>query len=420
MRPVESPGGVLAVIPTAGRAPRRLRRCLDALEKAASGCPLRVVVVHSPKTPATRQSVIKVCRNRAEVVSLPGPFNYCHSINAGVAQRGDRDRFALFLNDDAFFRNAGDLERMRSALRDRRWACIGPWIPIFHPEYSRVPRQEATVRTNEPVHGACVLWDLAWLDRIGPLDEAYGLGWGLDEPDMCLRAIRLGARYGRLDSVEITHLRHATFGELFTAYDGPAHTRNMEYFHTKFGRDVHGWGQSDHWWPLPGVQVSIAARNAEKWLQRCLDSVERALTGFRWILVIGDDRSRDDTVNIARHHAARLSRADHCIVERFQRKAVGVDHAKNRVIRLGMPFLDQYPAMCLMDADDEMAEARVRHLLWRARDGGHLAVMGDHQRFNLFHPGTVSRPRSPVVAKRELQRWNRRRAQLLAQRNGDQ
>jgi len=491
--PARADGDVLAIVPTAGRAPQRLKRCLEALAKAAGGCGLHVVVVHSPDNPATRKNVRRICRGRAEVVSLPAPFNYCRSVNSGISRRAPGDRFALFLNDDAFFRNEGDLEHLRAVLVDRRWACIGPWIPSFHPDYSTVPRSDGAIRTNEPVNGACALWDLRWLDRVGPLDEAYGIGWGLDEPDLCLRAVRKGGRFGRLDSVELTHIRHATFGDDYTDYSSPAHTRNMEYFLTKFGRDVHGWGRSHHWWPLPGIQVSIPARNAEKWLQRCLDSIERALDGHRWILVIGDDESSDDTIAIARHHAMELTTADHCVIERFSGKAVNVDQAKNRVLRLGLPFREQYPAMCLMDADDEMGIGRINHLLWQARDGGHAAVMGDHQRHNpgyppehltvhsavnhgqlegfgpwatLFHsslvpedgclfresrkqisygdndlwlrwhlkgikikplpgeivhyyhchPGTVSRPKSAQRAKKERERWNRRKAQLLAQK----
>jgi len=385
-KPLEARGGALAIIPTAGRAPRRLQRCLQALEMAAGDCPLHTVVVLCPATPATRKKIRAICRDHAEVVDLEGPFNYCRSINVGLAHRGQGDVFALFLNDDAFFRSAGDLDRMRTAIGDQRWACIGPWIPEFHPVTLGAKRQLGAVRTNEPVVGTCALWNLKWLDRVGHLDEAYGLGWGMDDADLCLRALRLGARYGRLDSVEVGHLGHATFGAAHTAYDGPAHQRNMEHFQTKFGTEVHSWGRSNHWWPLPGVQVSIAARNAEQWFQRCLDSVERALAGFRWILVIGDDASRDKTFDIARYHGMRLSKADHCIVERFADKAVNVDQAKNRVLRLGLPFREQYSAMCLMDADDDMAPARVRHLLWRARDGKHAAVMGDHERHTINRP----------------------------------
>ena len=140
---------------------------------------------------------------------------------------------------------------------------------------------------------------------------------------------------------------------------------------------------------------------------------------------------------------------------------------------------------------------RIRHLLWRARDHGHLSVIGDHQRIarqwsrehlrivkatrrsqlaggfgpwaTIFHeklipangvlfpedtghisngdvevwlrwhlrgvqivpfpgeithhyhqhPGTVSRPADEREAEREQARWDRRKAKLLAQLNGN-
>ena len=372
---------VLVLVPTAGVAHERLRDCLRSAHLGAEGMPLRLLVVHCPATPETRGQVVQACRGLADIIHLEGPFNYCRSINIGIGHARLEDRWVVFLNDDAAFLQPGDLTRMIDLARANRWATIGPWIENFHGGNLKVARTNGAIRTNAPVQGACAVWDREWLDRVGPLDEIFGIGWGLDEPDICLRALRLGARYGRADMVEITHLRHATFGDDYTDINGPAHRHNMEAFKTKYGREVAPWGRSHHWEPLPGVQVSISAHNAEPWLQRCLDSVELALEGFRWVLVLGDDASTDRTLEIARHHAEHLSRADHCLVRHFPEKAYSADQAKNRVLKLGREFSAQYPAMCLMDADDEMDVQRVRHLLWRMRDGGHLAVMGDHRRY---------------------------------------
>ncbi len=379
LAPARDRGGVLAIIPTAGRDAQRLARCLHSLERAANGLDLQVVVVLCPATPATLRTTRKVARQRAEVIALPGPFNYCRSMNAGLLQRRAVDTCALFLNDDVTFTTPGDLVRLKQTLRAERWACVGPHIRGWHAQHSEVPRSVGAIRTNEPVVGACALWDLRWLDRVGQLDEEFGVGWGMDEADLGLRVVRQGGRFGRQDAVEIEHLQHATFGREYTDYAGPAHARNLAYFTSKYGRSVASWGESHHWVPLPGVQVSISAHNAGRWFERCLESVERALAGFRWVLVMGDDGSTDGTFEIARQHCEKRTSADAILLKRFVKRAGHVDRAKNRVIRMGAPFRSQYPAMCLMDADDEMGVNRVRHLLWRARDGGHLAVMGDHQ-----------------------------------------
>lgn len=126
---------------------------------------------------------------------------------------------------------------------------------------------------------------------------------------------------------------------------------------------------------LPGVQVILTAHNAERWLERCLASVEVALHGFRWVLILVDDDSTDRTLKIAVNHK---SGADHVVVRSFP-KAANVSVAKNRAFAQAHSFRKDYPAIVPMDADDEMAPCRVRHLLPAAVAGGHLAVMGDYQ-----------------------------------------
>jgi GT2 family glycosyltransferase len=381
---------VLVIIPTAGNDLDRLRRCLDSVRHAAGPIKLHPVVVLSPSSVKKVRALKTACRGRASVLPLPGAFNYCRSVNEGLAQRRPEDTCALLINDDVTLTGKDDLATLVHTLRQQHWACTGPYVADWHNRHSAVPRQHGPVRTNEPVNGCCVLWDLQWLDRIGGLDEEFGRGWGLDEADACLRALRRGAQFGREDRVMVFHRGHGTFGADYTALEGPAHERNVRLFARKFGPDVGPWGQTHHWWPLPGVQVSIAAHNAARWLKRCLASVEQAMDGYRWSLVIGDDCSSDTTFEIASAHQHNTS-ADVCLIKRFQRKAMTVDQAKNRVIRMGAPLRGQYPAMCLMDADDEMAPGRLRHLLWRARDGGHLAVLGDFQQVAPDHPGQDGR-----------------------------
>lgn len=126
---------------------------------------------------------------------------------------------------------------------------------------------------------------------------------------------------------------------------------------------------------LPGVQVVITAHNAEPWLERCLASVEVALRKFRWVLILVDDGSTDQTLRLAVNHK---SAADRVVVRSFP-KAANVSVAKNRAFAQARPFSLDYPAIVPMDADDEMTPDRVAHLLPAAVVGGHPAVMGDYQ-----------------------------------------
>lgn len=145
------------------------------------------------------------------------------------------------------------------------------------------------------------------------------------------------------------------------------------------GSGKPGARRSNPWQPftlrqLPGVQVVITAHDAEPWLERCLASVEVALRKFRWVLIIVDDGSTDQTLKIAVNHK---SAADRVIVRSFP-KADNVSIAKNRAFAQARQFAGGYPAIVPMDADDEMTPARVSHLLPAAVRGGHRAVMGDY------------------------------------------
>src|SRR5437764_14495624 len=55
----------------------------------------------------------------------------------------------------------------------------------------------------------------------------------------------------------------------------------------------------------PVVSVAITAYNSAKWLPRALDGVLNQRTDFPIEIVIGDDCSSDETVNIARSYRAR-------------------------------------------------------------------------------------------------------------------
>ena len=52
---------------------------------------------------------------------------------------------------------------------------------------------------------------------------------------------------------------------------------------------------------LSGVVVSMASHNSAKYIERALASIDAALKGRPYVLVIADDASTDDTVKIARN-----------------------------------------------------------------------------------------------------------------------
>jgi GT2 family glycosyltransferase len=388
IQPVEeSPGrGVISVvIPTAALDIARLQGCLESLTAAAEEGEVRVTVVLCPTTPEKECSLRDRIGTCADIRGLAGPFNYCRSINYGLSTCGRSDRYALFLNDDVTFTEPEGITCLADTLRRERWACVGPYIlhnPSVHDDTwpaakssVGIVRQLGAVRTNAPVSGSCALWDLQWLNRIGPLDEEFGVGWGMDEADMCIRTLRLGGRYGRQDAVAIRHLMHATFGAGYTKYAGEPHMHSLRHFQRKYGEAVEEWGRSHHWWPLPGVHVVVIARNSVQKMLECLKSVEVALTGYRWILSLGispnlgdvlgqPDRSLECTAD----HVARV------VLSRPTRAGSGVGQYVRETANASAHLHAQYPATYLLAGDSTISPFAVSNLLWRARDNGHLCL----------------------------------------------
>ena len=122
-----------------------------------------------------------------------------------------------------------------------------------------------------------------------------------------------------------------------------------------------------------GVIVSMASHNSAKYIERALASIDAALKGRPYVLVIADDASTDDTVKIARNFPMR---AEERVIVGLP-KAPSIGEAKNRAVKLARPFLRKYPWVAFMDDDDEMLPGRFRTLLENMEAEGQKAGIGD-------------------------------------------
>jgi glycosyltransferase involved in cell wall biosynthesis len=378
--PEKDEGKILIIIPTSGKDKNRLERCIHSLRFAALGIAARIIVVVSPE-----------CKVNADVqvVKLPGPFNYVRSLNAGLAELKD-EGYVLFLNDDCYFKGMNDLKILKDTLRENKWCCVGPFInQPFNGESSGEVKQIKT-----PLIGACVLWSAQWIKKLLPLDEKFGEGYGGDESDLSIQALHKGGVWGVNEAVIVDHEMHATFGVL-AQIGHPFREHGREVWRRKWGVDP--WGKGIEWNPLPGCHVVMTGHNIAEWLPRSLESVEKSLQGFRWVMSFVDDASTDDTYELACAFGKNSS-ADRWCVQRFP-KAKNAAQAKNRALNLQQ--YPGYPATILMDCDDVMEPGRLE-LLHKVRNGGYLFGFGDYQIYENNIPLNIVRAGVDTAGNRAI------------------
>jgi glycosyltransferase involved in cell wall biosynthesis len=109
-------------------------------------------------------------------------------------------------------------------------------------------------------------------------------------------------------------------------------------------------------WNKRSFQVLLSVYNAEKFIKRCFESLEDSLKDEDWILLVGNDASSDNTLlEITEYIPQSSAKKIHFF---NYDKAPTVGAAKNKLIKEAHSFKDEYPAILMMDGDDEMTPER--------------------------------------------------------------
>jgi GT2 family glycosyltransferase/tetratricopeptide (TPR) repeat protein len=148
--------------------------------------------------------------------------------------------------------------------------------------------------------GFCLLLRRSVVQRVGPLDEGFGVG-NFEDDDLCLRAQRAGFGLAIARDAFVHHFGSVSFRASGLDFAGLL-ARNRQRF-------VEKWG------PAPGagadpplLSVCLIVRDSSRTLDACLASIRP------WVdeLVVVDTGSVDDTPAIARRHGARVAHFPWC------------------------------------------------------------------------------------------------------------
>lgn len=319
---IRSRSGVTAIIPTRGGP--RVHRCVRELRRAAGDLPLQIVLVVSGGLSGSLPP-------GDELVRAEPPFVWSRANNVGLGQA--TQPLVLFLNDDCYFRGAGDLQRLARRLDQcGHLTAVAPRGTGFPHHWAQSQARPGGVlqETRFALCGACFLVRREAFAAVGPFDEGFA-GYGCDELDWFYRARGEGYSWAVEANVSVEHEGHASFGRSRKEQELPA---SRARFREKHGiEDLDGSA-----WDPPRCDLSwvIASRNNAGHLGRSLGSIaaQRHLYPADQEVVLALDGCTDRSAEVALQFNAALPEPLRLRVVSFAEPAGTAGLAKDRAVRL--------------------------------------------------------------------------------------
>lgn len=286
------------------------RQCLDSIRRFTDR-PVELIVVDNASTDGTREYLQAAAGLRC--IANASNRGFPAACNQGLAVA--RGRNLLLLNNDTLV-TTGWLERMLSALHaDPAIGLVGPTSNrVSGPQCIRADYDDACgldgfawewgkahhgeIEDVDRLVGFCLLMRRELLDRIGGLDERFGVGMYEDD-DFTLRTIVSGYRAVIAVDAFVHHFSSQTFSRSEIDVTGLLET-NRRLFQEKWrGKEV---GPAPSPATAPLLSLCMIVRDNERTLDAALASARP------WVdeLIVVDTGSIDRTPEIARAHGATL------------------------------------------------------------------------------------------------------------------
>jgi GT2 family glycosyltransferase/tetratricopeptide (TPR) repeat protein/2-polyprenyl-3-methyl-5-hydroxy-6-metoxy-1,4-benzoquinol methylase len=306
-RPALRPNwGLTSIVVVVHNAIECTQQCLASVGQYTDE-PYEVIVVDNGSTDATpvyleHLSGIRTVRNLTN-------RGYPAAANQGI-QAANGQQIVLLNNDCVV--TTGWLYRMLSALYSaQEIGLVGPCTNVAPEGPQRVradyddldaldgfawdfgQRLDGQRADVTPLSGFCLVMKRALVERIGLLDERFGVGC-LEDDDYCLRAKRAGFRVLLARDVYIHHFGHRTFQATGVNMDA-LYQQNLPMFQAKWD------GQQTTQAPTQAdfTSIILVTYNQLAYTPQCLESLRRHTPEAHEIIVV-DNGSTDGTVEYLR------------------------------------------------------------------------------------------------------------------------
>ncbi len=218
------------------------QRCLDSILESTSE-PVRLILIDNGSSPPTEEYLEHFqTQNRLPVTLIRNATNlgFIQATNQGI--RASQSPWVCLLNNDTVVTPGWLTEMLRVAQADSSIGLVNPTSNSlgFSPgrltpgEYAKSLQSQSGQWTElSTALGFCLLARRRLFDRIGLLDESFGMG-NFDDDDLSRRVQAKGLRSVRACAAYVFHEEKASFREL--AGWEEAFEKNRQRFEERWGR----------------------------------------------------------------------------------------------------------------------------------------------------------------------------------------
>lgn len=220
--------------------PEFTKSCIDSIEKNTT-FPHRIIVVDNGSEPETKrylEDIKKERGDRFELIRNEENVGFIKAVNQALEISGAP--YVCIMNNDTVAAS-GWLERMIDFARTHKdVGLINPQcdghadIPIDVHARDLTSQKGAYMEMNQ-CHGFCMLVKREVIERIGHLDEQFGIG-GYDDTDYSMRAHLAGYRCVAIKDSYVYHRLHTSFDKAGNREEWVR--RNRKIYYDKWGKHL--------------------------------------------------------------------------------------------------------------------------------------------------------------------------------------
>lgn len=212
----------------------RLQLTKDCLESILrnTDSPYSIILIDNGSDSDTRVYLDGFMASHDNLTMIRNGINlgWVKAVNQGIAI--SKSPYVCIMNNDTIVRTEGWLAKLEKILQDG--PAIGMVSPLFDAK-KRPAYREAFIETDY-CRGHCFMIKREVMNKIGPLDEAFGLGY-YDDVDYSFAAAKAGYHSVMASGIVVEHVRNSTFSSVMDGRKiAELQEKNRAYLESKWGR----------------------------------------------------------------------------------------------------------------------------------------------------------------------------------------